>query len=151
MGQELFSGSVISAGQFVGYWGQVDRSRVLTSLLTAPIKTLSNKPLGISASGLENDCWARLKDTDLILGREPFGKTPLYWLELESTIWFGSHLRLLLPLIPQPEIDLAGLYGYSCFSAVPTPLTPVRDIQSVPAGAQLSWTLGQIVPVTIGI
>ena len=150
MGQALFSGITVSAGQLVGYWGQADRSRLLTSLLNAPIQTLSNKFLGISASGLANDCWVRLQDNDLILGREPFGKTPLYWLELESTIWFGSHLRLLLPLISQPEIDVAGLYGYSCFSAVPTPLTPVRDIQSVPAGAELSWTLGQIVPVTIG-
>lgn len=150
MGQELFSGIAILAGQLVGYWGQADRSRLLANLLTAPIQPLSNQTLGISASGLANDCWARLKDTDLILGREPFGKTPLYWLELESTIWFGSHLRLLLPLISQPEIEPAGLYGYSCFSAVPTPLTPVTGINSVPAGVELSWRLGQIAPVTIG-
>jgi asparagine synthase (glutamine-hydrolysing) len=150
MGQKLFSEIVILTGQLVGYWGQTDRSKLLTSLLTAPVQTLNHKPLGISASGLTNDCWARLQDNGLILGREPFGKAPLYWLELESTIWFGSHLRLLLPLIPQPEIDSAGLYSYSCFSYVPTPLTPVRAIQSVPAGVELSWAVGAIVPATIG-
>ncbi len=150
MGQELFSEIVILTGQLVGYWGQVDRSKLLTSLLTAPVQTLSNQPLGISESGLANDCWAKLQDRDLILGREPFGKAPLYWLELGATIWFASHLRLLLPLIPQPEVEPAGLYGYSCFSYVPTPLTPVRDVQSVPAGVELRWTLGKVVPVTIG-
>ncbi len=149
MGQELFSKVIILAGELVGYWGQVDHSKFLVTLLVAPIQSLSNKPLGISASGLADDCWARLKDTDLILGREPFGKTPLYWLERESTIWFGSHLRLLLPLIPQPEIDRSGLYGYSCFSTVPTPLSPVGTIQSIPAGTELSWARGQIAPVTI--
>ncbi|WP_309744104.1 asparagine synthetase B family protein [Chamaesiphon sp. OTE_20_metabat_361] len=133
----------ILAGQLVGYWGDDDRSSILASLLSAPIQSLSATPVGISAAGLELDCWVRLQDADLVLGREPFGKTPLYWTECDSTIWFASHLQLLLPLLSQPDIDVGGLYGYSCFSYVPTPLTPVRGIQAVPAGTEWCWQAGK--------
>jgi asparagine synthase (glutamine-hydrolysing) len=145
-----FGGSVsILAGELVGYWGQIDRSNLLSALLAAPMQPLSATPLGISASGLGSDCWVRLVGNNLVLEREPFGRMPLYWMELNSTIWFGSHLQLLLPLISQPEIDVAGFYGYSCCSYVPTPLTPVRGIQAVPAGVELSWSVGTLQPVII--
>jgi asparagine synthase (glutamine-hydrolysing) len=137
----------ILGGQLVGYWGSDDRSSILASLLAAPIQPLSDTPIGISASGLGLDCWVRLQaDADLVLGREPFGRTPLYWMECDGAIWFASHLQLLLPLLSQPEIDLGGLYGYSCFSYVPTPLTPVRGIQAVPAGTELCWQAGKLDP-----
>jgi asparagine synthase (glutamine-hydrolysing) len=153
----LNSNVAISAGKLVGYWSEqesrgerrCERSILLATLLKAPIQNLSQTPLGISASGLGHDCWARLKDTDLILGREPFGRAPLFWTELDATIWFASHLQLLLPLISQPEIDLAGFYGYSCFSYVPTPLTPIKGIQAIPAGVELCWPVGTVVPVPI--
>jgi asparagine synthase (glutamine-hydrolysing) len=147
MGQ--FTGSVaILAGQLIGYWGLenhcsiTERSvqKLLANLLAAPIQTLTKIPLGISGSGLlTHDCWVRLQGDDLILGREPFGRSPLYWIEHDSTIWFASHLRLLLPLISPSEIDLGGLYGYSCFSYVPTPLTPLKGLQAIPAGQELCW------------
>ncbi|WP_310485201.1 asparagine synthetase B family protein [Chamaesiphon sp. VAR_48_metabat_403] len=143
----------ILAGQLVGYWGDEDRSSILASLLSAPIQPLGATPVGISASGLALDCWVRLQDTDLVLGREPFGRTPLYWMERDGTIWFASHLQLLLPLASPSAIDLGGFYGYSCFSYVPTPLTPVRGIQAVPAGTELRWVSGDLDrtnPVTIG-
>ena len=135
----------ILAGQLVGYWGNDDRTSILASLLAAPIQSLSATPVGISASGLGLDCWVRLPaDADLVLGREPFGRAPLYWLECDRTIWFASHLQLLLPIAPPPAIDLGGLYGYSCFSYVPTPLTPVKGIQAVPAGTELHWQSGKL-------
>jgi asparagine synthase (glutamine-hydrolysing) len=138
-------GVAILAGQLVGYWGDDDRSHIVASLLSAPIQPLSTTPVGISASGLGLDCWVRLQaDSDLVLGREPFGRTPLYWTECDRTIWFASHLQLLLPLIAQPEIDLGGVYGYSCFSYVPTPLTPVQGIQAVPTGTELCWQSGKV-------
>ncbi|MEM9214729.1 MAG: asparagine synthase C-terminal domain-containing protein [Cyanobacteria bacterium P01_F01_bin.150] len=39
-------------------------------------------------------------------------------------------------LLGQRKIDPAALYGYACFSYVPTPLTPIQGIQSVPAGVR---------------
>jgi asparagine synthase (glutamine-hydrolysing) len=154
---DFYHGFVTLDEKLVGYWGEIDRSKLLSNILAAPIQSLTETPLGISASGLGNDCWVSLKGSDLILGREPFGRTPLYWIECDSpeervcqrTIWFASHLQLLLPLIAQPEIDSGGLYGYSCFSYVPTPLTPVKGIRSIPAGVELCWTLGTLQPVTI--
>jgi asparagine synthase (glutamine-hydrolysing) len=148
MDRDLNSGVARSGGKLVGYWGEKDLSNLLFNLLNASIQPLSETSLGISASGLDLDCWARLKGANLILGREPFGSTPLYWTEIDTTIWFASHLQLLLPLISQPEIDIQGFYGYSCCSYVPTPLTPVSGIHSVPAGVELSWLVGTLKPVT---
>ncbi len=143
------SSVTIAAGKLVGYWGEQDRSILLANLLNAPIQSISQTPLSLSASGYGQDCWVRLQDADLILGRESFGRTPLYWLACDETIWFASHLQLLLPLISLPEIDVAGCYGYSCFAYVPTPLTPIRGIQSIPAGVELSWSVGTLQPVMI--
>jgi asparagine synthase (glutamine-hydrolysing) len=145
----LTSSIAILDRKLVGYWGEKDRANLLSNLLSVPIKFLTEIPVGISASGLGYDCWIRLKDAGLILGREPFGRTQLYWTEIESTIWFASHIQLLLPLISTPEIDVAGFYGYSCCSYVPTPLTPIRGIQAVPAGVELSWSVETLQPVTI--
>ena len=36
---------------------------------------------------------------------------------------------------------MAALYGYSCFSYVPTPLTPVQGIQSLAAGTEQTWAI----------
>jgi asparagine synthase (glutamine-hydrolysing) len=145
----LNSSVAILDSKLVGYWGEIDRSILLASLLVAPTKNITEIPIGISASGLDYDCWLCSKDGDLRLEREPFGCTPLYWIEIDRTIWFASHVKLLLPLISQPEIDIEGFYGYSCCSYVPTPLTPVKGIHAVPAGVELCWSLGSFEPVII--
>lgn len=149
MGINFYHGVALLAGELVGYWGSEDRSGLLSQRLSTKIQPLTEISIGISASGLDLDCWARLENFNLILGREPFGRTALYWTECNETIWFASHLRLLLPLIDAAKIDVSGLYGYSCFSYVPTPLTPVRGIRSIPAGAELAWGLGHSQPITI--
>lgn len=95
----------------------------------------------LSASGLLNspDAWAKVQNDCLILGREPFGRIPLYWTQRGRVIWFASRLQLLLPIVESPQVSIPGLYGYSCFSYVPTPLSPVADIFAVPAGMELTW------------
>ncbi len=95
----------------------------------------------LSASGLftSPDAWVSMRLNDcLILGREPFGKVPLYWFLCGQVIWFASRLQLLLPIV-KPEVSIPGLYGYNCFSYVPTPLTPVVDVFAVPAGTEVIW------------
>lgn len=98
---------------------------------------------GISASGIETelhtDVWVKLQGTDLILGREPFGKVPLYWMQQGEVIWFASRLQLLLTVIENPKVNIPALYGYCCFSYVPNPLTPVNQIFAVTAGEELIW------------
>jgi asparagine synthase (glutamine-hydrolysing) len=97
--------------------------------------------LALSASGLPNtqDAWVHLHPTRLILGREGFGRMPLYWFQQGNVIWFASQLQLLLPLLPQSEVSLAGLYGYSCFSYVPTPHTPIAQISALPTDTEQTW------------
>lgn len=103
----------------------------------------------LSAAGLHKtpDAWVKVQDESLILGREPFGRVPLYWIQQGQTIWFASRLQLLLPVLETPQVSIPGLYGYSCFSYVPTPLTPVENISAVTAGEELRFsgkTLTQI-------
>jgi asparagine synthase (glutamine-hydrolysing) len=134
--------------QFVGYWGY-GNPRILSQQLktvsagdwnisaqTAPNGTL----VSLSAAGLPpDDVWVRLDDNCLYLGRQAFGRVTLYWLQIDRVIWFSSQLQLLLPLVKQPQISMPALYGYSCFSYLPTPLTPVERIMAVPAGVEQVW------------
>ena len=100
----------------------------------------------LSASGLgsiDADSWIRVKpDGSLEWGRDPFGRTPLYWLQQGTALWFASQLKYLLPLVEHRDISLSAFYGYTCFSYVPTPLTPIQGIQAVPAGViqQHRWS-----------
>jgi asparagine synthase (glutamine-hydrolysing) len=102
----------------------------------------SNTIASLSAAGIDDlpDVWVRLSNnTTLLLGRDIFGRVPLYWIQQGQVIWFASQLQLLLPLLDAPQINIAAVYGYSCFSYVPNPLTPIVGIQSVAAGTQLAW------------
>lgn len=104
----------------------------------------SNTIASLSAAGIDDspDVWVRLEsNTTLLLGRDVFGRVPLYWVQQGQVIWFASQLQLLLPLLDAPQVNLAAVYGYSCFSYVPTPLTPVVGVQAVAAGTQLAWNL----------
>ncbi|MGK7901729.1 MAG: asparagine synthetase B [Hormoscilla sp.] len=146
--------------EFVGYWGKGDRAE-LENLLTKvdPCGNMrvcnqtdsciwgiicggskvseSGTIAAISASGLGDDAWVKVEGNCLILGREPFGRVPLYWTKQGEIIWFASRLQLLLPIASPAEVNIPALYGYSCFSYVPTPLTPVSGIFAVPAGVEL--------------
>ncbi|NEP79411.1 MAG: asparagine synthase [Okeania sp. SIO3B3] len=152
--------------QFIGYWGfgfPSELNTILTKLTEKKKTKLFNFHQGItiggisyigveemklardealiaslSASGLSDsiDAWVKQENNQLILGREPFGRVPLYWVKIEKVIWFASQFKLLLPIISEPSISIPGFYGYTCFSYVPTPLTPVENIFAVPAGTE---------------
>lgn len=100
-----------------------------------------NVIITLSASGLpdSSDAWVNVQQSQLILGREPFGHVPLYWTQVGQVIWFASRLQLLLPIVETAKVSIPGLYGYSCFSYVPSPLTAVENIFAVPAGTEQTW------------
>jgi asparagine synthase (glutamine-hydrolysing) len=162
----LFMG-LIRPSHFVGYWGYAsDAEEILLGKIAKQhyqrlhiqknpvwnvafisdhpkslIQPDSNTIASLSAAGIDDlpDVWVRLsKNTTLLLGRDIFGRVPLYWIQQGQVIWFASQLQLLLPLLDAPKVNLAAVYGYSCFSYVPTPLTPLVGIQSVAAGTQLA-------------
>ena len=90
-----------------------------------------NTIAGISAAGVFDnlDIWVKLESNRLILGREAFGRVSLFWTQQKGVIWFASQLQLLLEVIEKPEVSISGLYGYSCFSYVPNPLTAVNEVK----------------------
>ncbi len=95
----------------------------------------------LSATGLEDqpEIWVKLQGISCILGREPLGRLPLYWTELSHSIWFASRLQLLLPLRENYHLSIPAIYGYSCFSYVPTPLSPIENILAIAAGTEVKW------------
>ncbi|MCY7324314.1 MAG: asparagine synthase [Phormidesmis sp. CAN_BIN36] len=151
--------------QFVGGWRMSNASRhhdlqdCLSQIVEADQKCLIKKSsdwaiayLGadglldesaivLSACGRSDhrDIWVNLETEELRLGRDRFGRVPLYWICVDQVIWFATQLRLLLPLVESPKVNISALYGYSCFSYVPTPLTSIEQISSVPAGVELVW------------
>lgn len=147
--------------RFVGYWGDGDRAILMQQLRTlseedwcissntAPDGTL----IRLSAAGLPpDDVWVNIDDRCLKLGRAAFGRVTLYWLHSERVIWFASQFQRLLPLLESPRVSIPALYGYSCCSYVPTPLTPIERIMAVPAGTEQVWRddgAGNIAAVTI--
>ena len=152
-----------STRQWVGYWGWGDPMELDQSLQSIVQQNPSDQswiitpqPFGdgllanLSASGLGTDfthtytcpdIWVKVIENRLILGRNAFGRVPLYWLQQEQVIWFASRFQLLLPLLISPQVNLEAIYGYSCFSYVPNPLTPVETIFSLPAGIEQSWQI----------
>ncbi|MDJ0557062.1 MAG: asparagine synthetase B family protein, partial [Microcoleaceae cyanobacterium MO_207.B10] len=152
--------------QFIGYWGYgfpLELNTIIAKLTSKkntkvfnfnqgenicgisylgtqkiPVTRGQSLIASISASGFSDsiDAWVKIENNQLILGREPFGRVPLYWVRVEKIIWFASQLKLLLPIISNPSVSIPGFYGYTCFSYVPTPLTPIETIFAVPAGTE---------------
>jgi asparagine synthase (glutamine-hydrolysing) len=155
--------------RIIGYWGggqQAELEKRLSYAVNAagespsthPQYSASQNPNGAfwgmaclrptEGEGAGPDAWIRVDEQTLIMGREPFGRVPLYWMQMDQVIWFASHLSLLLPIVDGIEISLPAVYGYSCFSYVPTPLTPVAGIFTIPTGVEQTWTFqnGAIAP-----
>jgi asparagine synthase (glutamine-hydrolysing) len=148
---------------FIGYWGnqelpiqnwqgikkKIEREKFVLNVIyigcnSVPILP-ENTIAAISASGFyEPDIWVRLEANKLILGREAFGRVPLFWTQQNNVLWFASQLKLLLEIIENPEISISGLYGYSCFSYVPNSLTPVNQVFSVAAGTEVNFDINNI-------
>ena len=147
--------------QLVGYWGCGNPAALAQSLRELLDQTVANWSIAfppaadgllatLSADGLASasdiasaDIWLRAGEDCLILGRQAFGRVSLYWMQHEQVVWFASQLQLLLPLVASPTVSLAALYGYSCFSYVPTPFTPVEQITAVSAGTEQTWRIDQ--------
>lgn len=110
-----------------------------------------NPVVALSASGsrtcelqpgvISPDAWMRL-GAHLTLGRDPFGRVPLYWMEQGGILWFSTRLRWLLAIRSEPaEIFVPGFYGYAGCSYVPTPWTPIAGIHAIPAATEMTWRI----------
>lgn len=126
---------------FIGSW-RGDLTHLISQNSQVPWQQITSQQVGIEAGrGIVNqggDAWAEEKDDTLTLGRHPFGRVTLYWCQTEQGLWFATRWRWLLPLVEQ-EIDPLAVYGYACFSYVPTPLTPYKGIKAIEAGWRYTW------------
>jgi asparagine synthase (glutamine-hydrolysing) len=122
--QHSFAKSALVAG--VISWGHFVRTALQDETLT----------VALAASGLrtEEDVSIDAQADWLRLRRDAMGRVTLYWMQQKGLVWFASQLQLLVPLLDSKTISPAGLYGYTCFSYCPTPLTPLKTVFSVAAG-----------------
>lgn len=154
-------GAIGKPSHFIGYWGQTDLTKTLSRLVPdycirqgklsewaiASESVLAGDKVTLNACGrfgptdLPSDAWAQVEAGQLRLGRDPFGRVPLYWMRSQETIWFSTQMQLLLPLIDSPQVSPIALHSYACFSYVPTPLTAIEQIASVAAGTEMIWEI----------
>lgn len=130
--QEIAGNHLLRYGKVnLFYWGVVGSNCLGNSAIAA-----------LSVGGFSNtaDAWVKVEQNRLILGRDPFGRATLYWLQQGDIIWFASQFQALLSLIENPMINRDALYGYCCFSYVPTPDTPMKDIHAVEAGQEIIFS-----------
>src|SRR5437763_1558079 len=76
----------------------------------------------------------------LVLARDRYGITPLYYRHVGGELRFASELRAL----PRGEIDLDALEAFLAFNSIPAPFSIFRDIRKLPAGHVLVWENGEI-------
>ncbi|TAE58866.1 MAG: asparagine synthase [Nostocales cyanobacterium] len=154
---------------FIGYWGENNQEKLTQRRKDAKRREEregfvfevvyigcddvpelgGNYIAGISAAGFSDvDIWVKIEDDRLILGRDVFGRVPLFWCcrnnSENHTVWFASRLDLLLEMMEKREVCISGLYGYSCFSYVPTPITPVEGVFSVSAGTEVIFNIHDV-------
>jgi asparagine synthase (glutamine-hydrolysing) len=74
----------------------------------------------------------------LVLGRDRFGISPLYWTRQGDWLLFASEIKALLVsgMVPA-ETDLRGIDHIFTFSALPGPITCFQGVQLLPAGHYL--------------
>jgi asparagine synthase (glutamine-hydrolysing) len=137
------------APHFIGHWGTTaelaPQARSHLASLAATATPLTQIAISAARGFTDRhhaDAWVEVATDRLILGRDAFGCVPLYWTQIDQVIWFASRLQVLLPLLPPSSrsVSLPALYGYSCFSYVPHPLTPVAGIFTIPAGTEQVWS-----------
>ena len=74
----------------------------------------------------------------LFLARDPFGKKPLYYVDLGETLIFGSEIK---PILEDPrvskEIDFEALHHYLSLLVIPAPWSIFQSIRKLPAGHRM--------------
>jgi asparagine synthase (glutamine-hydrolysing) len=84
----------------------------------------------------------------LVLGRDRFGKKPLYYWTDGRRLVFGSEIKAVLaaPCVPR-RMEPSALPAYLTFGYVPTPRTFFEGVQSLPPGHVLSFSAAEGVVV----
>src|SRR5207247_1206065 len=92
---ELLSNGPDLSSAGIACWGANAQSECETRGVTAVLAA----SLSVSGISTTRDVWVTAERQCLRLGREPFGRSTLYWSRLNDVIWFASRLQSLLPIL----------------------------------------------------
>jgi asparagine synthase (glutamine-hydrolysing) len=83
------------------------------------------------------------RDARLVLGRDRFGKKPLYYWYGQDELVFGSEIKAVLadPRVPR-RLNTNVVPQYLSFGYAPTPETFFEGVRSLPAGHVLTFVRG---------
>ena len=96
--------------------------------------------LAAAGAGTAADVWFKAGGDGLTLGRGVFGRATIFWTRTDDAVWFSTRLGLLLSVVGGARVSVEGFYAYGCYSYLPAPLTPVKNIYAVPAGSEVVWS-----------
>ncbi len=84
-----------------------------------------------------------VRNSSLLLARDPLGVKPLYYSDRERHFLFASEIRALLRtgLVPG-KLDRDGLMSYLSFGSVYEPMTAIAGVSALRAGHWLTWKGG---------
>lgn len=84
----------------------------------------------------------------VVLGRDRFGKKPLYYPHDGSELWFGSELKSIVPWARTTgrslDIDAQGVYDYLSLGVVPHPTTVFTGVRALPPATTATLRRGAL-------
>jgi len=80
----------------------------------------------------------------LFLARDRLGVKPLYYSQRGDLLAFGSEIKALLPALPKPSLNEAGVADFLTFLWVPDPDTLHDGIHQLPAGHCATFETGRL-------
>jgi asparagine synthase (glutamine-hydrolysing) len=114
--------------------GHSDTEVIVEGAAVWGVEATVKRLIGMFAMAL----WDR-RDRVLYLIRDRLGIKPLYWVDLNGLIFFGSELKALRTVRDwRPEVDRNALTGYLRFGYISGPQTIYGDARRLPPGTILT-------------
>ena len=136
------------AGEGVGpghFRGNSDTETILMAIEHWGIGPALERLNGIYALAV----WDR-QENELTLARDPMGVKPLYVMQDERGVHFGSELKALKPLAGA-KLDRESLALYFYFGFVPSPYTLIRGVRKLQPGQVLRFSGPLAAPVSSNV
>jgi asparagine synthase (glutamine-hydrolysing) len=80
----------------------------------------------------------------LVLGRDPFGKKPLFYLQTPKAFIFASEIKAIREYAGNLEFDEAAVGGYLSYGALPGEATFYKGVRKLPARSLLVLQNGRL-------
>lgn len=88
-------------------------------------------------SGFFAFAFYNIKDQELILARDRYGKKPMVIFQDEENLIFASELKVIMPLMPKKEIDPSSVSLYFQFNYLPPEQSILKKVRKLRPGTYL--------------